>query len=60
MPLTFAVTINRSQGHSFERVGLLLHDPVFAHGSLYVALSPATQKYGISVIIAEPALGRFG
>ena len=53
--LAFALTINRSQGQSFDRVGLLLHDPVFAYGQLYVALSRATARNGIRVIIGERA-----
>ena len=55
--LAFALTINQSQGQSFERVGLLLHDPVFAHGQWYVALSRATARNGIRVIIGERAWG---
>ena len=35
----FAVTINKSQGQTFQRIGIYLLDPVFAHGQLYVAFS---------------------
>ena len=35
----FAQTINKSQGGTYERVGLDLFNPVFSHGQLYVALS---------------------
>ena len=55
--LAFALTINRSQGQSFDRVGRLLHDPVFAHAQFYVALSRATARNGILVIIGERAWG---
>src|SRR5690606_3273365 len=37
--LSFAMTINKSQGQAFEKVGILLDKPIFTHGQLYVALS---------------------
>jgi len=37
--LAFATTINKSQGQTFDRLGLLLPQPVFRHGQLYVAFS---------------------
>ena len=37
--LAFAMTINKAQGQTFERVGISLLKPVFGHGQLYVALS---------------------
>lgn len=37
--LAFALTINKSQGQTFKRVGVYLNTPCFAHGQLYVALS---------------------
>jgi ATP-dependent DNA helicase PIF1 len=40
-PITgaFAITVNKSQGQSFDRVGIYLSREVFTHGQLYVALS---------------------
>ena len=35
------MTINKAQGQTFDKVGLCLRRPCFAHGQLYVALSRA-------------------
>jgi ATP-dependent exoDNAse (exonuclease V) alpha subunit len=45
--LAFAMTITKSQGQTFDRVGILLPEPVFSHGQLYVAISRATSKDGL-------------
>ena len=45
------MTINKSQGQTFERVGLHLHKPVFAHGQLYVACSRVRSFDSIKVLL---------
>ena len=40
--LAYCMTINKAQGQTFNRLGLYLPNPVFAHGQLYVAFSRAT------------------
>ncbi|XP_065321412.1 ATP-dependent DNA helicase pif1-like [Gordionus sp. m RMFG-2023] len=35
----FVISINKSQGQTFDNVGLFLPEPVFSHGQLYVALT---------------------
>jgi len=47
----FSMTINKSQGQTFEHVGILLTEPVFSHGQLYVALSRSRNKNRIRVLI---------
>jgi hypothetical protein len=37
--LAFAMTINKSQGQSFDNVGIYFKKPLFSHGQLYVSLS---------------------
>lgn len=45
--LAFAMTINKSQGQTFDRVGIFLPRPVFSHGQLYVAFSRAISSQEI-------------
>ena len=37
--VSFAMTINKSQGQTFDVAGVHLRVPCFSHGQLYVALS---------------------
>ena len=47
--LAFAMSINKAQGQTLDKVGLYLQRPVFSHGQLYVALSRATRPNGLHV-----------
>ena len=47
--LSFAITINKSQGQTLNRFGLPLLQPVFTHGQLYVAFSRVRSSTPIKV-----------
>ena len=49
--LAFAITINKSQGQTLSKVGIVLHQPVFAHGQLYVAMSRVSDSTGLKMQI---------
>jgi len=57
--LSFAMTINKSQGQTFDRVGLLLPSPVFTHGQLYVAFSRVRNAQSVRVGMYGDERGRF-
>ncbi len=48
--VAFLMTINKSQGQTFRKVGIVLYEPVFALGHLYVALSCATNTQSIRIV----------
>ena len=49
----FAMTINKSQGQTFEHVGVHLDKPVFNHGHLYTAISRGRQRKNIKFYIEQ-------
>ncbi|CAF3262621.1 unnamed protein product, partial [Rotaria sp. Silwood2] len=51
--LSFAMTINKSQGQTLDRLGLLLPQPVFSHGQLYVAFSRVHSLASVKVQIIK-------
>ncbi|XP_008189081.1 ATP-dependent DNA helicase PIF1-like [Acyrthosiphon pisum] len=57
--LSFAMTINKSQGQTFDRVGLLLTSPPFTHGQLYVAFSRVRNAQSVRVGMYADDSGRF-
>ncbi|XP_029640411.1 ATP-dependent DNA helicase PIF1-like [Octopus sinensis] len=51
--LSYVMAINKSQGQSFEKVGLFLPQPVFSHGQVYVADSRARKLSDVSIKVME-------
>lgn len=51
--LAYAITINKSQGQTLNRVGAYLDQPVFTHGQLYVALSRVSRLNSLSVYLGN-------
>jgi hypothetical protein len=51
--VSFAMTINKSQGQTFDRVGVMLEQPVFSHGQLYVAFSRVRNRHSITVQLPQ-------
>ena len=49
--VSFAMTINKSQGQTLSTVGLYLPRPVFTHGQLYVALSRVKNRQGLRILL---------
>ena len=55
--LAFAMTINKSQGQTFDKVGLLLKEPVFSHGQLYVAVSRVRSFDSLKIVVVDIPAG---
>ncbi|XP_012850134.1 PREDICTED: ATP-dependent DNA helicase PIF1-like [Erythranthe guttata] len=55
--ISFAMTINKSQGQTLSHVGLYLPKPVFSHGQLYVALSRVKSRSDIKILIKSESGG---
>ena len=51
--LSFAMTINKSQGQTFSKIGIYLPEPVFSHGQLYVAFSRTSKLSNIKVKVMD-------
>jgi ATP-dependent DNA helicase PIF1 len=52
--LSFAMTVNKSQGQTIPNVGVYLPASVFSHSQLYVAMSRATSRTNIKILALLP------
>ena len=51
--LAYVMTINKAQGQTLKHVAVFLPEPVFSHGQLYVALSRATSRSNVTVLVTN-------
>lgn len=56
--LAFAMSINKSQGQTFEKVGIYLPTPCFSHGQLYVAMSRVGTEAGVRICTESEESGQ--
>lgn len=53
MKVAFEMTINKSQGKTLAKVGLLLPRPIFSHGQLYVVVSRVKSRKRLKILITD-------
>ena len=53
MTLSYGMTIHKSQGQTFDFVGLLVDHNVFTHGQIYVGLSRVRKFSNLKIQIKK-------
>ena len=51
--ISYAMTINKSQGQSIDKIDIYIENEIFTHGQLYVALSRVKSPNGLYVLIHD-------
>eukprot|EP00808_Paulinella_micropora_P013749 g57948.t1 len=49
--LAYAMTIHKAEGQTIKKAGVLLSEPVFSHGQLFVALSRVGNPADIKILV---------
>ena len=55
--VSFALSVNKSQGQTYKRIGLHLERPCFAHGQFYVGVSRVGCSDGLFISAAKSKQG---
>jgi ATP-dependent DNA helicase PIF1 len=45
------MTIHKSQSQTFNHIGVVINEPVFCHGQLYVALSHVMRDTNLCLVV---------
>ena len=56
LSVSYAMTINKSQGQSLAHVRLFFKKFVFSHGQLYVVVSRVTSRAGLKILVWDGEL----
>ncbi len=51
--VAYAMTINKSQGQTFDKIGLYLQNPVFTHGQFYVGVSRVKKPEDLVILTSN-------
>ncbi|KAL8515099.1 hypothetical protein ACS0TY_013984 [Phlomoides rotata] len=51
--VSYAMSINKSQGQSFSNVGLYLSKTIFSHGQFYVSVSRVNNRAGLKILLGH-------
>jgi ATP-dependent DNA helicase PIF1 len=51
--LAYAMTVNKSQGQTFDKIGLYLPEPCFSHGQFYTGCSRAMENNGLKIQVKD-------
>merc|ERR1712094_161802 len=51
--LAWAMSLHKAQGQTLKRCGVLLQNPVFTHGQLYVGASRSSSAAGLRIFLGS-------
>ena len=53
LKLAFSMTINKSQGQTIKKVGIMIDSPLFSHGHLYTAMSRVCDPSNLKIMLKK-------